>query len=231
MPEGTNYYGVTFADVRIFLLDLNANATSESIHVTAVKGGTSVFKDKQGEIHRFTHRATDPPFAFDYNGGSEGNCKALTGADPRLHRDGDYVNYSPYGTWSITAPEQFSRKAAGVRFEFLLNYQQGTFPGANTLFENEPSGNNFWGKCAASSDDKDGLGPDSCVEHQSALLRAQPPVAPSTCVKDVDALDYPNNDIVPGGIKLKFEEEPSHHCCELCAERDAVLWVWDLQNS
>lgn len=100
-PNGSNYYGVTFSDVRIFLLDLNLTASSESIHVIAVKGGTSELRDKQGRVHRFTHRATYPPFGFDYDGGSQGNCRALSRPDGRLQREDNYVNYSPYGTYLV----------------------------------------------------------------------------------------------------------------------------------
>ena len=125
LPADTTYFGVTFSDIRVFLVGLPP-PTSGAVTINLVKGGTSVFKDRQGKQHLFTHDQTTPPFGFQYVQDASG-CHATSSSDPRLQSgnlNDIYVRYSPYGTWTVTADAEVELQldaVTAVRFEFNLH--------------------------------------------------------------------------------------------------------------
>eukprot|EP01051_Picozoa_sp_SAG22_P011179 SAG22_NODE_1056_length_5777_cov_137.240402_2_plen_241_part_00 len=99
-PAESNYYGVTFSDVRVFLVGLPA-AGRTPITVDLVKAGVSDFKDQTGSVRRFTHDETNPPLSFTYDAD---RCTVMSSSDGQL-QSGNlqdiYIRYSPYGTWKM----------------------------------------------------------------------------------------------------------------------------------
>jgi hypothetical protein len=129
--------------VRAFLVGLPAPAVLGGHHtarptiVNLVKGGASAFLDAQGEPHRFTHKATDPPIQFSYDADS---CAVTSTGDPRLaggNLEGVYIVYSPYGLWNLEVRGREGLDLAAVtaiRFEFHLHYKASSNFGSDDIF-------------------------------------------------------------------------------------------------
>ena len=165
-PEDSSYFGVTFSDVRAFLVGLPPVAGSSTINLALTKAGTSVFQDQDGANHRFTHDETNPPIGFSYDATS---CIPRSNADGRLQSGNMadvYIRYSPYGTWKLETADakQLSLEAVtAIRFEFSLQYKPGRFGGSPVFFD---EGMECQGE----------LGPVACVADGATV---QPPAPPT----------------------------------------------------
>eukprot|EP01043_Picozoa_sp_COSAG02_P059833 COSAG02_NODE_7696_length_2887_cov_17.426112_2_plen_313_part_00 len=140
LPDDTTYYGVTFSDVRIFLVGLDVDRGN--VVVTATKSGTSTFLDSTGQEWHFTHQETNPPFEFQYNAKT---CHVLSSSDQRLAGDGMsdiYVHYSPYGAWNLQVDLDDGidlSSVTAIRFEFEVSFSRGSFLGSSVLFSGFPN--------------------------------------------------------------------------------------------
>jgi hypothetical protein len=148
LPERSNYFGVTFSDVRAYLVGYQPLGDTDAVlHLR--KGGTSTFKNSGGKTLQFTH-ALEYEYGFRYEAS---RCESLSTSDPRLRSAGDrgddvYARLSPYGTWTLTidrigdmhSMQEISDAEAlamvtAIRFEFRLNLKDGDFEGARMMFD------------------------------------------------------------------------------------------------
>eukprot|EP01045_Picozoa_sp_COSAG04_P014873 COSAG04_NODE_1138_length_8106_cov_4.244036_6_plen_829_part_00 len=131
LPEDSDYYAVTFSDVRVFLVGLPA-AGLTPVTINMVKAGTSVFKDQRGDKFRFTHDETNPPLRFVYDAD---RCTPISSSDGQLlsgNMADIYIRYSPYGTWKLQVADGSSLQldaVTAIRFEFTLQAKPGRFAG------------------------------------------------------------------------------------------------------
>eukprot|EP01043_Picozoa_sp_COSAG02_P049709 COSAG02_NODE_5022_length_4720_cov_5.299502_1_plen_471_part_00 len=141
MPESTSYYSVTFSDVRAYLIGLRESPT-ETINIDIVKGAHSLFRDREGNRHDFTHEETTPPIQFSYDFAT---CEALSTSDGRLQSgnvEDVYIRYSPYGPWRLAvqgASRMDLTTVTAVRLEFSLQYMSSN-TGAPPAFFHDGSG-------------------------------------------------------------------------------------------
>eukprot|EP01043_Picozoa_sp_COSAG02_P003653 COSAG02_NODE_90_length_37755_cov_29.833364_38_plen_1386_part_00 len=163
LPEESNYYGVTFSDVRAFLVGLSATEHNW-VTIDLIKKGTSVFQDASGNTHRFTHDESTPSFVCIYDARS---CTPHSTSDPRLqsgNMEDIYTRYSPYGTWSIQVQDGLSLSSVtAIRFEFALQAQAGAFDGSRIFFEGGSLGE---------------LGAAACTSLPHETFLSPPPLAP-----------------------------------------------------
>jgi hypothetical protein len=180
LPHDSNYFGVTFDDVRVFLVGLPPGISS-SVNINLVKAGSSTFKDEAGRLRRFTHDETKPAIQFSYDGTS---CAVLSTSDSRLvggnMRD-IYIRHAPYGLWNLEVRGHEALDLAAVtavRFEFNLHRQPGSFGGADVFFTGG-------GGCAAQLADR------ACTADGSAPRPLTPAPAPSRpCTNFVEFQPY-----------------------------------------
>eukprot|EP01045_Picozoa_sp_COSAG04_P012208 COSAG04_NODE_814_length_10091_cov_7.591873_9_plen_1027_part_00 len=134
LPVDSDYYGVTFSDVRVFLVGLPA-AGRTPVTINMIKAGTSVFKDQRGDKFRFTHDETNPPLRFVYDAD---RCTPMSSSDGQLlsgNMEDIYIRYSPYGTWKLQVVGGSSLQldaVTAIRFEFTLQAKPGRFAGAGS---------------------------------------------------------------------------------------------------
>eukprot|EP01043_Picozoa_sp_COSAG02_P005432 COSAG02_NODE_147_length_33939_cov_6.689539_7_plen_1476_part_00 len=173
MPSESNYYGVTFSDVRAFLVGLPTRGRTP-VTIDLVKKGTSVFKDARGDTHRFTHDDTNPPLRFIYEAQT---CATISTSDGQLqsgNMEDIYVRYSPYGTWELQvhpgrAVTLALAEVTAIRFEFRLQSQPGRFDGSPIFFNH---GKSLLGE----------LGADACIEDDAASSGTS---GTNICVDDI----------------------------------------------
>ena len=131
LPAESNWYGVVFSDVRVFLVGLPVSGRTP-ITIEAVKAGVSDFKDQNGDVRRFTHDESNPPLSFTYDAD---RCKVLSSSDGQLqsgNMQDIYIRYSPYGTWRLQVTNWASLQleaVTAVYFEFELQAKPGHFSG------------------------------------------------------------------------------------------------------
>eukprot|EP01052_Picozoa_sp_SAG31_P031386 SAG31_NODE_3318_length_4420_cov_2.018051_4_plen_690_part_00 len=176
LPPESNYYGVTFSDVRVFLVNL-PSAGRTPITIDLVKAGVSDFKDDTGSTRRFTHDETNPPLRFTYEAD---RCTVISSSDvQRGNMEDVYIRYSPYGTWKLRVTNRASLtldSVTAVYFEFRLQAKPGRFTGAPMFFTGGSLGE---------------LGTEACGDHI-----ASPP--PPNSQQGVDTSPTDGN-VSPGG--------------------------------
>ena len=142
LPPNSRYYGVTFSDVRVYLVGLPPpSGRDKTIKIAITKLGTSTFLDKHGKTQRFTHK--DKSIDFNYDGSRNGRCQVLSTSDPlKLSANiKDWrLRYSPYGAWVINIQVPLKSlqldKVTAVRFEFHVAYLSGAAGGTHSAFFN-----------------------------------------------------------------------------------------------
>ena len=169
LPQDTSYYGVTFSDVRAYLVGLHAEAGRQaSVTIDLTKAGTSVFQDQYGQEQRFTHDETNPAIRFSYD---PTDCSHRSESDGRLqsgNMEDIYVRYSPYGTWKLQVVDGVARLAdvVAIRFEFSLQFRPGSFADRRAIFFETGEG------CTGD------LGTTACLTEHTQPAVPPPPVAP-----------------------------------------------------
>ena len=179
LPEESNFYGVTFSDVRVFLVDLPASGRSP-VTIDLVKAGVSDFKDQTGGVRRFTHDESNPPTRFVYDAD---RCTVMSSSDGQLqsgNMQDVYIRYSPYGTWNLEVASHSDLQldaVTAVYFEFRLQAKAGRFPGTSVFFTGGSIGE---------------LGEAACDEHGSSTTRPPPPPPPAPApAGEVSCASYP----------------------------------------
>ena len=187
LPHDSRYYGVTFSDARAFLVGLPTSGRTP-VTIDLVKGGSSVFKDQRGDMHRFTHRATTPPLSFLYDADS---CTAMSTSDPRVqsgNMQDIYIRYSPYGSWKLRVDNVANLRldaVTAIRFQFTLQGQPGRFGGTSVYFNDGNVGELGAATCGSSQHPSPPPPPPAA--------RPPPPPAtggPRTCTTYPDFMAY-----------------------------------------
>jgi hypothetical protein len=129
----TSYYGVTFSDLRVYLVGLPETANGGSnIAIDMVNMGSSTFLDEQGATKTFTHDRTDPAYRVLYD---PATCQPRASAFSDSSQP--YIRVSPYASWELTVQQPEALDLAlvtAVRFEFFLEAQPGAFGGTAVFF-------------------------------------------------------------------------------------------------
>jgi len=128
----TNYYEVRLKDVRVYLLPQAAQMPAgQQTKLYIEKQGTSFFLDKDLKLNVFSHpRVQYSSFTYstEYCPETGSGCGDLCS---------DYINYSPYGSWKITVPNEQGidmSKVTGLHFEFSVTYAEIQSPSIRPWF-------------------------------------------------------------------------------------------------
>jgi hypothetical protein len=128
IPASAGYSHVTFEDVQVFLLGLDA---ANPVVIDFYKRGVSSFLDSDGAEWTFTHQDTDM-FRSTYNTETceTGYSNQMgSGGSPLCQASDDdsiYMPMSPYGAWSISVKNLAASgidlsQVTGIRFAFSLS--------------------------------------------------------------------------------------------------------------
>lgn len=126
IPEHVAFHHVSFSDVAVYLLGL-PDAVSLPPVIDFGKEGTSSFLDENGELWRFTHLPTTPPFNSRYDPRTCQRTRRQVGGyqgSSLCDLNSVYMRYSPYGIWNIEVsglPPAALRAIHTVRFVFSLS--------------------------------------------------------------------------------------------------------------
>eukprot|EP01102_Stenamoeba_stenopodia_P016394 TRINITY_DN5730_c0_g1_i1.p1 TRINITY_DN5730_c0_g1~~TRINITY_DN5730_c0_g1_i1.p1 ORF type:complete len:375 (-),score=71.11 TRINITY_DN5730_c0_g1_i1:32-1156(-) len=115
-PNVTNLYAVHFTQAHIYMIDPDhpLKPYKPSVEMQLTKAGQSIFLDSEYNQWTFNHAPVDVPFSYN----PETNCN-LT-AQVELPQ---YINYSPYGFWTITRPtNQYPQTMAYRPTMFVLEF-------------------------------------------------------------------------------------------------------------
>ena len=126
----TSYSIVRMMDVRVNLFP-QAAVSKGDVQVRLIHGGCSYFLDSQLTPQIFTHQ----PITYNYkytntvhSGITDNMCPEIVACDSSTCPG--YINYSPYGDWTvtITSPDVNASAIEKVRFQFKVSYQTGNPP-------------------------------------------------------------------------------------------------------
>jgi len=127
-PNTTNYYMVFYNDVHLYLQGNNVAKSDMIVQLGLTHQGESYFLSQSGEQWNFTH--SDLPYSFFYN--STSLCPTSS-----PYSAPNYINYSPFGYWNISVPNQDGldiTQVTSVAFEFQIYFYQHQTPQTEPLF-------------------------------------------------------------------------------------------------
>jgi hypothetical protein len=207
LPADSRYYGVTFAEARVFLVGLPPPSSRDTVvKIRATKTGTSSFLDKHGQPLRFTHK--DKSIEFNYKGGKNEHCEAVSESDPLKLSSNikDWgLRYSPYGVWNVQVENPLSElrlsDVTALRFEFHLDWLSRPHQsGGRSVFFNTTG-------CTGELKER------ACTDKSTAGPAAPPPPPPPpTTTKCTSCTSTPEFSLCSATVSKMCCEETGDNC-------------------